>query len=138
MAINKPSSYYEIGITQRPPTLGDVAQHYDLLTDTYRYAIFDGTRWQEMNDMGTTVAKTLTSTSTTGITATQALANQAYVDVSTAAGVIKHDVVTMIEKNIRVAEIYDTNTLKLKRTELQFREGPGSQWEPIQRVKLYE
>jgi hypothetical protein len=116
----------------RPPKMGDIRKRTDYNNWIDVVEIFDGTNWQQIQD---DVSKTTNGNFTiTGIPAPAG----SYAAVSTAATTIKNDVVAMIEKNIRVAEIYDTTTQKLKRAELQFREGPGSIWEPIQRVKIYE
>lgn len=127
MAITKRPTYVDSITSGRPPTIGDIRCHTDYKTWEDIYEIFD---WQRMNGMGTAVASS-------SLTSVPSPAGN-FTAVSNAATAIKNDVVTMIEKNIRVAEVYDTTTLKLKRAELQFREGPGSVWEPIQRVKLYE
>ena len=125
-------TYTDIDATMRPPKMGDIRKRTDYNTWTDIVEIFDGTNWKEITD-------NVTKNPSGGysITSIPAPAGN-YAAVSTAATTIKNDVVTMIEKNIRVAEVYDTKTQKLKRAELQFREGPGSVWEPIQRVKLYE
>ena len=130
MAINLPKVTYDSVLGNRAPVVGDVARQFNPVTYEDEYAIYDGTTWKKMNAMGVAV----TAGSITGVPSPAGN----YHAVSGAATTIKNDVVTMIEKNIRVAEIYDSVSQKLKRAELQFREGPGSSWEPIQRVKLYE
>ena len=130
MAITKFPTYVDPITSGRQPTVGDIRCHTDYKTWEDVYEIFDGVDWQRMNGMGNTVASK-------SLTAIPSPAGN-FTAVSNAATTIKNDVVTMIEKNIRVAEVYDSTTQKLKRAELQFREGPGSIWEPIQRVKLYE
>lgn len=131
MAVNFPT-YTDAVAANRPPIMGDIRKRTDYNTWTDIVEIFDGTIWQEITDN-----VTKNPSGTYSITSIPAPSGN-YAAVSTAATTIKNDVVTMIEKNIRVAEVYDTKTQKLKRAELQFREGPGSVWEPIQRVKLYE
>jgi len=131
MAVNFPT-YTDAVAANRPPIMGDIRKRTDYNTWTDIVEIFDGTNWKEITDN-----VTKNPSGTYSITSIPAPAGN-YAAVSTAATTIKNDVVTMIEKNIRVAEVYDTKTQKLKRAELQFREGPGSVWEPIQRVKLYE
>ena len=130
MAITKHPTYVDSITSGRPPTIGDIRCHTDYKTWEDIYEIFDGVDWQRMNEMGNAVA----SSSLTSIPSPAGN----FTAVSNAATAIKNDVVAMIENNIRVAEFYDTTTQKLKRAELQFREGPGSIWEPIQRVKIYE
>ncbi len=127
MAVNNLRGTYDPLTTTRSPVVGDIQQQYDIVTDTYRTAIFDGQRWNEMKPANAT---TITSIQNNGVSS--------FAAVSNAAGQIKSDVVTMLEHNLRVAEVYDTTTLKLKRAELQYRDGPGSEWTQIQRVKLYE
>jgi hypothetical protein len=131
MAVNFPT-YTDAVAANRPPIMGDIRKRTDYNTWTDIVEIFDGNNWKEITD---NVTKNPSGTYT--ITSIPAPTGN-YAAVSTAATTIKNDVVTMIEKNIRVAEVYDTKTQKLKRAELQFREGPGSVWEPIQRVKIYE
>jgi hypothetical protein len=133
MAVNFPT-YTDAVAANRPPIMGDIRKRTDYNTWTDIVEIFNGTDWQ---DMKVQESVTKTTNGNFSITSIPAPAGN-YAAVSTAATTIKNDVVTMIEKNIRVAEVYDTKTQKLKRAELQFREGPGSVWEPIQRVKLYE
>lgn len=126
MAVNNLKGTYDPLISNRPPIAGDVQHQYDIVTDRTRIAIFDGQRWNE-------VSPPPTITAVAPITGTGS-----FTAVSNAATQIKNDVVTMLEHNLRVAEVYDTTTLKLKRAELQYRDGPGSEWTQIQRVKLYE
>lgn len=124
MAITNPRVTYDIA-SGRSPVTGDIAMQYNAQRDIDEYAIYDGTAWRIMQYSNTTITNIPSP-------------NGNYTAVSNAAGHIKHDVVTMLENNLRVAEIYDSMTLKLKRTELQYRDGPGSMWTPIQRTKLYE
>ena len=132
MAVNNLKGIYDPLISNRPPVAGDIQRQYDIVTDSHRTAIFDGHRWNELK-----APPTITSHNQLYDVA-PITGNGSFAAVSNAAGQIKNDVVTMLEHNLRVAEVYDTTTLKLKRAELQYRDGPGSEWTPIQRTKLYE
>lgn len=110
---------------------------------TYMQEVWDGKQWNEIEDPSLFTAlpihKSGPITSPPTINAIAPITGTgSFTAVSNAATQIKNDVVTMLEHNLRVAEVYDTVTLKLKRAELQYRDGPGSEWTPIQRTKLYE
>ena len=110
--------------SNRPPITGDTAVRYDIANDRYETAIWDGKQWNIMA-APTTALNMSAATITSG----------SYSTVSSAANAWKHDLATMFAEHVRVAEYVHDNG-KIERVQLEWREGHGSRWEPITRVKI--
>lgn len=110
----------------RDPIIGDISTQYDVATDTYRTAVYDGHRWTEMTSGITTGGSTITASNiTTTRSNGTSIADTPF---------LQEQMFDFMKQNLRVAEYTDDDG-KIHTVQLEMRLGPSYVWEPIKRVK---
>jgi hypothetical protein len=127
MAVNLPRGTWDPLTSNRAPIIGDISTQYDVGTDSYRTAVYDGQRWTEMNN-GITTGSSGTIT-TSNITTTR---NNGTSIADTPP--LQEQMFDFMKQNLRVAEYTDGDG-KIHTVQLEMRLGPSYVWEPIKRVK---